>query len=72
MHGGSLSGGHYTAYVRHDGQWFFVSDSTVKRASFERDVCRAEVYMLFYDREEEKRQETEEKRQETETEMLQE
>ena len=70
VHGGSLSGGHYTAYVRHDGQWFFVSDSTVKEASFERDVCRAEAYMLFYDREEEKQQETEEKRQETETEML--
>ncbi|GAB5355616.1 hypothetical protein AAMO2058_000221000 [Amorphochlora amoebiformis] len=28
-HGGSLSGGHYVAYVKHSGTWYFISDSKV-------------------------------------------
>jgi len=48
-HGGSLSGGHYTAYVAHRGQWFFISDSKVKPAK-ETDAENAEAYLLFYTR----------------------
>jgi len=55
VHGGSLHGGHYTAYVREAcdadflGGWFYCSDSQVLRVK-EKDVLSAEAYMLFYER----------------------
>ena len=76
--GGTLSGGHYTAYVKagrdrplkkkksgssqkeragqkydtnycKKGQWYYTSDSYVRKCSFE-DVSGSEAYMLFYER----------------------
>ncbi|CDF37641.1 unnamed protein product [Chondrus crispus] len=55
VHGGSLSGGHYTAYVRegvdsdHRGGWYFCNDAKIQRAK-ERDVLRSEAYLLYYER----------------------
>lgn len=55
VHGGSLSGGHYTAYVREGvepdgrGSWYFCNDSKTSRAS-EKDVLNSEAYLLYYER----------------------
>lgn len=55
VHGGSLSGGHYTAYVREGvepdgrGGWYFCNDSKTSRAS-EKDVLSSEAYLLYYER----------------------
>lgn len=55
VHGGSLCGGHYTAYVRegvdsdHRGGWYFCNDAKIQRAK-ERDVLRSEAYLLYYER----------------------
>jgi ubiquitin C-terminal hydrolase len=55
VHGGSLHGGHYTAYVREGvgrdfrGGWFYCSDSRVTRAS-EKEVLDSEAFLLFYER----------------------
>lgn len=55
VHGGSLSGGHYTAYVREGvepdgrGGWYFCNDSKTSRAS-EKDVLNSEAYLLYYER----------------------
>lgn len=55
VHGGSLSGGHYVAYVREGvdadcrGDWYYVSDSRVSRSS-EDDVLKSEAYLLFYEK----------------------
>lgn len=55
VHGGSLHGGHYTAYVREGvhsdfrGGWFYCSDSRVQRVT-EKEVLESEAFMLFYER----------------------
>ena len=55
VHEGSMSGGHYTAYVREGvdadsrGGWYFCSDAKVSRAA-EKDVLGSEAYLLFYER----------------------
>ncbi|KAJ4460798.1 putative cell wall regulatory locus protein [Paratrimastix pyriformis] len=52
MHGGSLSGGHYTAFTHRRGgaedEWYFYSDSCYHRATLE-EVLQAEAYLLFYE-----------------------
>ena len=50
-HYGSLSGGHYTAYVRAGGSWFLVNDSSVSKVEPGTDLCRA-AYVVTYVREE--------------------
>jgi len=55
VHGGSLSGGHYTAYVREGvdadfrGGWYYCSDTRIQRAS-EKDVLSSEAFLLYYER----------------------
>ncbi|KIH64414.1 ubiquitinyl hydrolase 1 [Ancylostoma duodenale] len=65
VHSGSLSGGHYIAYVKsrhrlkqdlpvdpqlqNDGQWYYCSDSQIVAVS-ENRVLSAEAYILFYER----------------------
>eukprot|EP00178_Gracilaria_changii_P018003 TRINITY_DN513_c0_g1_i1.p1 TRINITY_DN513_c0_g1~~TRINITY_DN513_c0_g1_i1.p1 ORF type:complete len:852 (+),score=136.50 TRINITY_DN513_c0_g1_i1:17390-19945(+) len=55
VHGGSLSGGHYTAYVREGvepdsrGGWYLCNDSKISRAT-EKDVLNSEPYLLYYER----------------------
>jgi ubiquitin C-terminal hydrolase len=55
VHGGSLHGGHYTAYVRESvnrdcpGGWFHCSDSSVTRVT-EEEVLASEAFLLFYER----------------------
>jgi len=50
-HSGTMTGGHYVAYVRLPTTpvWYYVSDSSV-RASTESEVLRAQAYLLFYRR----------------------
>jgi len=50
-HSGTMTGGHYVAYVRLPTApvWYYVSDSSV-RASTESEVLRAQAYLLFYRR----------------------
>lgn len=50
-HVGSLDSGHYTSFVRHRNEWFWVDDGCVT-ACTETDVYKSSVYMLFYIREE--------------------
>ncbi|ETW01021.1 hypothetical protein, variant [Aphanomyces invadans] len=47
VHSGNRFGGHYVAYVKHGGQWFVTSDTSVKEVS-EATVLQAEAYLLFY------------------------
>jgi ubiquitin carboxyl-terminal hydrolase 16/45 len=56
-HSGSMSGGHYVAYVRgekilkgeiHGQTWFYASDAHVKEVSLS-EVMRNEAYLLFYE-----------------------
>lgn len=54
VHGGSLSGGHYMAYVRgveqdRTGSWYSCNDSRVSMAC-EEDVLNSEAYLLYYER----------------------
>ncbi|KAI9327066.1 hypothetical protein DFJ73DRAFT_143063 [Zopfochytrium polystomum] len=46
-HQGGLETGHYTAFVKTRGQWFFFDDHNVQLAS-QRDVLSSNVYMCFY------------------------
>ncbi|KAL6655284.1 hypothetical protein ACP70R_006110 [Stipagrostis hirtigluma subsp. patula] len=59
-HMGSMSGGHYIAYVRaskiggrqqqsRGSSWFYASDGHVREASLE-EVLKCEAYLLFYER----------------------
>ncbi|KAJ3688559.1 hypothetical protein LUZ61_017723 [Rhynchospora tenuis] len=57
-HSGSMSGGHYVAYIRGEktqkggvlGQtWFYASDAHVKEVSLS-EVLKSEAYILFYER----------------------
>jgi ubiquitin carboxyl-terminal hydrolase 22/27/51 len=47
QHVGSMESGHYTSYVKHNGQWFLCDDSTVYIAT-EDDVKSCQAYILFY------------------------
>ena len=46
-HGGTVHGGHYTAYVRARDAWWCVSDSNVRKVKLE-DVLGRQAYVLFY------------------------
>jgi ubiquitin carboxyl-terminal hydrolase 16/45 len=62
-HMGSMTGGHYIAYVRackiggrqqhprsvSKSSWFYASDGHVREASLE-EVLNCEAYLLFYER----------------------
>ena len=48
-HSGSLCGGHYVAYVKHGGKWYYASDSHVSPID-EAQALSAEAYVLFYER----------------------
>jgi len=59
-HSGSMSGGHYVAYVKvrpprdrdaapAPGQWHYVSDSFARRVD-QADVLAEQAYLLFYER----------------------
>jgi ubiquitin C-terminal hydrolase len=53
VHSGSMGGGHYIAYMKHEingkDRWFYASDSYVKEVD-QKDALRAQAYMLFYRR----------------------
>ncbi|KAJ3218319.1 hypothetical protein HDU67_006091 [Dinochytrium kinnereticum] len=49
-HQGKLETGHYTAYVKCRGDWFFFDDHNVQLSS-QKDVLNSKVYMCFYVRE---------------------
>ena len=46
-HSGSMSRGHYTAFVVEGGQWFRCDDTQITTAT-EAEVLQSEGYMLFY------------------------
>ncbi len=48
-HSGSLCGGHYVAYVKHGGSWYYASDSSVSHIT-ESQALNAEAYVLYYER----------------------
>jgi hypothetical protein len=49
VHSGSMSGGHYVAYVLREGVWHYCSDSHVSIIT-EQEARRAQAYVLFYSR----------------------
>jgi len=51
IHGGSLDGGHYTAYGKNfkNNKWYHFNDSSVSGAS-PNDIISSGAYMLFYKR----------------------
>jgi ubiquitin C-terminal hydrolase len=53
VHSGGLNGGHYTAFVRRDGDgWWAASDRSVRRASEEEALgAEAGAYLLFFEQE---------------------
>lgn len=51
QHTGLMDGGHYTAYVCNQNQWFFVDDQYVKDVGQMTDVHSSTAYLLFYVRE---------------------
>ena len=48
-HYGNLGFGHYTAYAKNGGKWFYYDDSSVREASTKGIVSDAS-YILFYSR----------------------
>ncbi len=50
VHGGSLDGGHYFAYVKWSDNWYDISDQSVSKADYERNVKNACASVLFYKR----------------------
>ncbi|CAM9160955.1 unnamed protein product, partial [Phaeothamnion confervicola] len=46
-HSGTLSQGHYTAYVKESGRWFRMDDAWVQAVE-EEEVLGSEAYILFY------------------------
>jgi len=48
-HTGSLTGGHYTAYLLSRGGWVYCDDSSVKSAEG-RNIVSQQAYILFYKR----------------------
>jgi ubiquitin carboxyl-terminal hydrolase 20/33 len=47
-HYGSLSGGHYTCYTKHEREWYLCNDSLVTRSTID-EVLSSEAYVLFYE-----------------------
>ena len=47
-HSGSLSGGHYTAYAKNNGTWYYYNDSHVSNESYSMRIKSSEAYVLFY------------------------
>ena len=47
-HIGSIYGGHYTAFARHDGVWFEFNDSLVTKVYSTGDLISRNAYLLFY------------------------
>ena len=47
-HIGSIYGGHYTAFARHEGQWFDFNDSWVTKVYSSKEVINRDAYLLFY------------------------
>lgn len=51
VHHGSISGGHYTAFIKHRNQrWYLCNDSQVRPATA-KEVRSSQAYILFYERE---------------------
>ncbi|KAF9960577.1 hypothetical protein BGZ65_012089, partial [Modicella reniformis] len=46
-HQGKMDTGHYTAFVKHRGEWFSLDDHKVSLAT-QKDVLDSKAYMLFY------------------------
>ena len=46
-HSGNLGGGHYTAFVLRQGQWYLFNDSQVQTVR-ESQVQSSSAYILFY------------------------
>eukprot|EP01138_Halocafeteria_seosinensis_P004389 gb/GECG01004490.1/.p1 GENE.gb/GECG01004490.1/~~gb/GECG01004490.1/.p1 ORF type:complete len:855 (+),score=107.85 gb/GECG01004490.1/:1-2565(+) len=49
VHSGGMKGGHYVAYIRTENQWYYLSDTTVRRVT-QQDALKAQPYLLFYQR----------------------
>lgn len=49
-HYGSLTGGHYNAFCRKEGEWFFFDDATVIHVTDEKKINKEHAYLLFYER----------------------
>ncbi|CAG9310154.1 unnamed protein product [Blepharisma stoltei] len=47
VHSGSMLGGHYIAFVKHNNAWYHCSDTHVSQVS-ETQIVKAEAYILFY------------------------
>jgi len=46
-HHGKMENGHYTAFIKHSGEWVKADDPTLTKASL-RSVLMSQGYMLFY------------------------
>ena len=46
-HIGSIEGGHYVAYIKHNDKWYKCDDSFICEVE-EEDVKNAQAYMLYY------------------------
>lgn len=44
-----MEGGHYVAYIKRDGKWFSMDDSTVRMVSLD-DALTREAYILMYEK----------------------
>ncbi|KAL9658740.1 hypothetical protein ABK040_005895 [Willaertia magna] len=51
-HSGDLDTGHYTCFIKHNGNWYLCNDDFIYYAS-EEDALSAEAYLLFYAKKEE-------------------
>jgi ubiquitin C-terminal hydrolase len=47
VHKGTLSGGHYIAFVKRHGQWYIFNDELYEPVT-ESMVLQQEAYLLFY------------------------
>lgn len=48
-HGGSVLGGHYTAYVKNaNGKWYHFNDTSVQEVSLTESIISPKAYCLFY------------------------
>ena len=48
-HSGGLGGGHYTCYVRKNGDWYYISDSYYKSSTLN-SALNADAYLVFYEK----------------------
>jgi len=49
-HSGNVGGGHYTSYVRKQGNWYHFNDSSVTEISNNNTIVTPKAYLLFYHR----------------------